>query len=286
MSKTTVPKAYKLSSGYILPSIGLGTYDIPRAETSEVVYQALKSGYRHLDTAVLYGNEHEVGQGIQKWLEEDPEHNKRQDVFYTTKLWNSQNGYSNAKRAIKECMEKVSPLGYIDLLLIHSPLSGTRRRLETYKAMQEAVDEGIVRSIGVSNYGKHHIDELLTWKELKHKPVVNQIEISPWIMRQDLADYCKSKGLVVEAFSPLTHGYKLKHPDVLLVAKETGTDAGRVLIRWSLQHGYVPLPKSRSVERLKGNVKAYDFELSPEQVSFLDQPQAYEPTDWECTDAP
>ncbi|SCV05602.1 LANO_0H11100g1_1 [Lachancea nothofagi CBS 11611] len=282
----TIPKTYKLSSGYLLPSLGLGTYDIPRAETAEVVYQGLKAGYRHLDTAVLYGNESEVAQGIHRWLQEDPKTNKRSDVFYTTKLWNSQNGYANAQRAIKECMEKARPLGYIDMLLIHSPLSGSKRRLETYKAMQEAVDQGIVKSVGVSNYGKHHVDELLAWPELKHKPVVNQIEISPWIMRQDLADHCKSKGLVVEAFSPLTHGYKLKHPNVLQVAKETGYDAGQVLIRWSLQHGYVPLPKSRSVARLTGNLKAYDFELTPAQMSFLDQPEAYEPTDWECTDAP
>ncbi|SCV03448.1 LAME_0H10506g1_1 [Lachancea meyersii CBS 8951] len=282
----SVPKTYKLSSGHLLPSLGLGTYDIPRSETTEVVYQALKAGYRHLDTAVLYGNEQEVAQGIHQWLQEDPHNNKRSDVFYTTKLWNSQNGYSNAKRAIQECLEKAKPLGYIDLLLIHSPLSGPRRRLETYKAMQEAVDQGVVRSIGVSNYGVQHVDELLAWPELKHKPVVNQIEISPWIMRQELADHCKAKGLVVEAFSPLTHGYKLKHPNVLQVAKETGHDAGQVLIRWSLQHGYVPLPKSRSVARLTGNLKAYDFQLSPEQISFLDQPNAYEPTDWECTDAP
>ncbi|KAM3160611.1 hypothetical protein ACU8KH_04747 [Lachancea thermotolerans] len=286
MSSTSVPRAHKLSSGYVLPSLGLGTYDIPRAETAEVVYQALKAGYRHLDTAVLYGNEREVGEGVEKWLKEDPKNHRRHDVFYTTKLWNSQNGYSNAKRAIQECLDKVRPLGYIDMLLIHSPLSGTRRRLETYKAMQEAVDAGIVRSIGVSNYGKHHIDELLTWEELKHKPVVNQIEISPWVMRQDLADYCKSKGLVVEAFSPLTHGYKIKHPNVVRVAEEVGRNTGQVLIRWSLQHGYVPLPKSRSVERLKGNLEVYDFELSPEQITFLDQPQAYEPTDWECTNEP
>lgn len=281
-----VPRFYKLSSGYSLPSIGLGTYDIPRGETANVVYEALKVGFRHMDTAVLYGNEHEVGQGIERWLQEDPETNKREDVFYTTKLWNSQNGYENAKRAIRECLEKVKPLGYIDLLLIHSPLSGPRRRLETWKAMQEAVDEGLVKSIGVSNYGIKHIEELLGWDQLRHKPVVNQIEISPWLMRQQLADFCKSKGLVVEAYAPLTHGYKLNHPNVLRVAKEVGCNPGQVLIRWSLQHGYVPLPKSKTVNRLQGNFDTYNIELTPEQLSFLDQPDAYEPTDWECTDAP
>lgn len=286
MSTKAIPRAYKLSSGYALPSIGLGTYDLPLDATSEIVYEALKCGYRHLDTAVLYGNEREVGEGILKWLKENPSSNKREDVFYTTKLWNSQNGYNNAKRAIQECFEKVEGLGYIDLLLIHSPLSGSRKRLETYKAMQEAVDKGIVRSIGVSNYGVHHIDELLNWNELKYKPVVNQIEISPWLMRQELADYCKSRGLIVEAYAPLTHGYKINHPNVLKVAKEAGCNSGQVLIRWSLQHGYVPLPKTKSVKRLPSNLDVYNIELTQEQIDFLDQPDAYEPTDWECTDAP
>lgn len=281
-----VPKFYKLSNGFKIPSIALGTYDIPRSQTAEIVYEGVKCGYRHFDTAVLYGNEKEVGDGIIKWLNEDPGNHKREEIFYTTKLWNSQNGYKRAKAAIRQCLNEVSGLQYIDLLLIHSPLEGSKLRLETWRAMQEAVDKGLVKSIGVSNYGKKHIDELLNWPELKHKPVVNQIEISPWIMRQELADYCKSKGLVVEAFAPLCHGYKMTNPDLLKVCKEVDRNPGQVLIRWSLQHGYLPLPKTKTVKRLEGNLAAYNFELSDEQMKFLDHPDAYEPTDWECTDAP
>lgn len=281
-----VAKTYRLSSGFNIPSVGLGTYEIPASETKNVVYEALKSGFRHFDTAVLYGNEYEVGQGIVKWLNEDTENNKREDVFYTTKLWNSENGYERAKKAIENCLDKVQGLGYIDLLLIHSPLSGERKRLETYRAMQEAVDEGKVRSIGISNYGTKHIDELLSWKGLKYKPVVNQIEISPWLMRQDLADYCKSKGIFVEAYAPLTHGYKLNDPDVLRVADEVGRNSGQVLIRWSLQKGYIPLPKTRNIGRLAGNIDVFSFALTDDQIAQLDKPDAYEPTDWECTDAP
>lgn len=281
-----VPKYYELQDGRKIPSLALGTYDIPNSVTAKVVTEALKCGYRHFDTAVLYGNEREVGQGIVDWINEDKAHNKREDVFYTTKLWNSQNGYNEAKRAIKECMQKVSGLGYIDMLLIHSPLSGQRRRLETWKAMQEAVDEGIVKSIGVSNYGKHHIEELLGWDELKYKPVVNQIEISPWVMRQELADYCKSVNLVVEAYAPMAHGYKMNDPGLREISKETGMNSGQLLIRWSLQHGYLPLPKTKTVARLASNLDVYNHKLSLDQVKRMDHPEAYDPTDWECTDAP
>ncbi|CDO95488.1 unnamed protein product [Kluyveromyces dobzhanskii CBS 2104] len=282
----TVPKSYELSSGYKIPSLGLGTYEIPPNKTAEVVYQALKVGYRHFDTAVLYGNEYEVGQGIKRWIDENPQAHKREDVFYTTKIWDTQNGYEKAKKAIDHCLEEVEDLRYIDLLLIHSPLSGKKLRLETYQAMQEAVDEGKVKSIGVSNFGFHHIEELLKWDKLKYKPVVNQIEISPWCMRQELADYCQSMGIRIEAYAPLTHGYKLKDPDLIKVANEVGCDAGQALIRWSLQKGYIPLPKTQSVSRLASNLDVYSFDLTSDQMDQLDQPFSYEPTDWECTNAP
>lgn len=282
----SVPKFYTLSNGVKIPSLALGTYDLPKSTTANIVYEALKCGYRHFDTAVLYNNERKVGEGIYQWLQEDPKNNKREDVFYTTKLWNSQNGYQPAKQAIKECLQKVEKLGYIDLLLIHSPLSGSKKRLETYKAMQEAVDEGIVKSIGVSNYGQHHLEELLSWEGLKYKPVVNQIEISPWCMRQELAQWCQSQGIVVEDYAPLTHGYKLKDPQLVKVAEEVGKNTGQVLIRWSLQHGYLPLPKTSNVDRLPGNLDVYDFKLSESQIKAFEHPEAHEPTDWECTDAP
>lgn len=253
---TSVPKYYTFNNGNQIPSIALGTYDIPQSITAKIVYEALKAGYRHFDTAVLYGNEHQVGEGILQWIQEDPQQNKRSDVFYTTKLWNSQNGYHQAQTAIKECLAKVHGLQYIDMLLIHSPLEGRTKRLETWRAMQEAVESGLVKNIGVSNYGRQHVEELLQWERLTIKPVVNQIEISPWVMRSELADYCKSVGLVVEAFAPLTHGYKLHDADLVRVSKEVGRSTVQVLIRWSLQHGYLPLPKTKTVKRLEENLEA------------------------------
>lgn len=281
----SIPREYKLLSNNTIPTIALGTYDLPRAKTTAIVEKALDEGYRHFDTAVLYENEYEVARGISNWLKKHS-NVKRDEIFYTTKLWNTQFGYDNAKKAIKECVKCVGDLGYIDLLLMHSPLGGKRLRIETWKALQEAVDEGLVKNIGVSNFGEKHLKDLFEWDGLKYKPVVNQIEISPWCMRQELADYCKSEGLVVEAYAPLTHGYKLQEEGLVKIADELKKSPTQVLIRWSLQHGYVPLPKTKTPTRLRENLEVYDFEIPDEKMKLLDHPEAYEPTDWECTNAP
>lgn len=280
-----VPRSYTLSSSHEIPSVALGTYNLPAHETTAIVEAALDSGYRHFDTAVLYDNEREVAEGISNWLKRNP-HVKREQIFYNTKLWNTQFGYEKAKKAIKKCVECVGDLGYLDMLLMHSPYGGKQKRIDTWRAMQEAVDEGLVKSIGVSNWGEMHLKDLFAWEGLKYRPVVNQIEISPWIMRQDLADFCKKEGLVVEAYAPLTHGYKLQDPELVEIAREVGKNTGQVLIRWSLQHGYVPLPKTRTVTRLKSNLEVFDFELTDEQMKTLDHPQSYEPTDWDPTCVP
>lgn len=278
----------KLNSGALIPSIGLGVYDIPQRDTARIVYEACKVGYRHFDTAVLYGNEHEVAQGILKYLKETPDA-KREDFFYTTKLWNSQLGASNTTRAIETMLKDIGDLEYIDLLLIHSPLPGTVKRLESYGVMQEYVEKKKVRTIGVSNYGKHHIEELWNWEGLKIKPAVNQIEISPWVMRTELAQWCLKNGIQVEAYAPLTHGYKLADtPGSGLheVCAKYKKSYAQILIKWSLTKGYVPLPKTKTPSRLIENLNVNDFELTDEDIKLIDQPDAYEPTDWECTDAP
>ncbi|QPG75330.1 hypothetical protein FOA43_002683 [Brettanomyces nanus] len=267
-----------------IPFIGLGTYAIRNAE--EVVEKAMDVGYRMIDTAVLYGNERECGQGIFKWLKKDPVHNKREDVFYVTKLWNDQNGYESAKRAIKECLNKVSDLKYIDLLLIHSPTEGRQMRLETWKAMQEAVESGIVKSIGVSNYGEKHIDELLNWEGLKVKPVVNEIEVSPWCMRQALCDFTKSRGLQVIAYAPLSHAYRVDDPDATIVAKAHGVTNAQVLIRWSIQKGYIPIPKTKTLSRLSSNLDVQSFTLSATDMKRLDHPYVHDPSDWDVVNCP
>ncbi|KAK6205588.1 NADP-dependent oxidoreductase domain-containing protein [Scheffersomyces amazonensis] len=276
----------KLNSGSLIPSIGLGTWDLPRHQTSDIVYEACKVGYRHFDTAVLYGNEREVSQGIVRFLSENPQY-KREEFFYTTKLWNNQLGTNETRRAIEEMIEKIGDLQYIDLLLIHSPLPGKQHRLQAYEQMQIAKDNGYVKNIGVSNYGKHHIEELLTWPQLRFKPVVNQIEISPWCMRTELATWCLSQGIHVEAYAPLTHGYKLtEDPTLAKYAKKYEVSPAQILIKWSLQKGYIPLPKTKTLTRLPQNLDVNSFTLSDDDIKEIDRPDAYEPTDWECTDAP
>ena len=279
-------KNLTLNSGTVIPHVGLGCYDIPLRSTKDVVKEALNVGYRLFDSAVLYGNEKEVGEGISEWLAKNPSHS-RSEVLYTTKLWNSQCGYQRAKKAINSCLDKVSALGYIDLLLIHSPLCGPQERIETWKAMQEAVEEGIVKNIGVSNFGRHHIEQLLQWEGLKIPPCINQIEISPWCMRDALAKWCLQQNIQVEAYAPLTHGYKLTHPPPGFkpILSKYDINMGQLLIKWSVQKGYIPLPKTKTVSRLKGNI-SLDFEFTEEEMATIDQPGAYEPTDWECTDAP
>jgi diketogulonate reductase-like aldo/keto reductase len=279
-----VEKYIKLNSGYSIPTVALGTWKLSRTETASIVYTALKKGYRHFDTAILYGNEREVGDGIAKWLKEDPANNKREDVFYTSKLWTF-NSYEQAKHEIKKALDAVEDkLGYIDLLLLHSPTPGPVGRLEAWGALQETVDAGKVRSIGVSSWGEHHLKQLFAWKGYKIKPAVNQIEISPWIMRQNLADYCKSEGIAIEAYSPLAHGGRLSDPTVQKIAKKYNVSSAQVLIRWSLQKGYIPLPKSSNVERLTSNLDVYDFELSAQEVEEISHPESHDPTDWDVTD--
>lgn len=283
MSIRTIGKNIKLNNGTFIPFMGLGTWEIMNAD--EVVKEALNVGYRCIDTAYLYGNEKECGDGILNWLKENPQ-NKREDVYYITKLWNNQHGYTRAKYAIDECLEKVKGLGYIDLLLIHSPTQGRQMRLETWKAMQEAVQEGKVKSIGVSNYGIKHIEELLSWDGLTILPVVNEIEVSPWCMRQKLCDYTRSQNIEVIAYAPLSHSYRLHDPDAVEIANNKGVSVAQILIRWSLQKGYIPIPKTKTLSRLSQNLDVLNFELSDSEIKKLDHPNVHDPSDWEVTECP
>ncbi|KAI5959155.1 uncharacterized protein KGF55_005498 [Candida pseudojiufengensis] len=276
-----------LNSGNKIPSIGLGTYNIPGSKTTQIVYEALKVGYKSFDTAVLYGNEEEVIAGISQFLKDNKDV-KRSDIFYTTKLWNNQVGKNETTKAINKMMEQIGDLEYIDMLLIHSPLPGKQRRLDAWKIMQEAVAQGKIKNIGVSNYGPQHIEELLNWSELKIPPAVNQIEISPWCMRDEIANWCLNKNIQVEAYAPLTHGQRLQkqEPEFAQIMKKYNKTAAQILIKWSLQKGYIPLPKTATPSRLKENLEVNDFELTPEEINIISQEDVHDPTDWETFDAP
>ncbi|KAK9455665.1 NADP-dependent oxidoreductase domain-containing protein [Dipodascopsis uninucleata] len=264
----------KLSSGYSIPVVGLGVYLTPQNEARKIVYDALKVGYRHIDSAQYYENEQEVGEAIVNWINEDLA-NKREDVFYTTKVAAGTLGYDSVRASVKKSLELVKDLGYIDLMLIHAPFGTKQQRLESWKALQEFVEEGVIRSIGVSNYGNHHLKELLEWDGLKIKPVVNQVEINPWLCRKELVDYNTANGILIEAYSPLTRGMRLNDSELKALAKKYGKTTSQILLRWSLQKGYIVLPKTISPSRLEPNLEVFDFELSPEDEKSLTHEDQY-----------
>jgi len=280
MSKFSVPKltadaVYKLSSGHTIPVIGLGVFLTPPHVAHDIVYEALKKGYRHFDSAQYYGNENEVGDGIIQWLKENPQA-KREDIFYTTKIKSPENiGYEKTLASARESLEKVKGLRYIDLLLIHAPFGNKTLRLGSWKALQELVEEGVVKSIGVSNYGNHHLQELLDWEGLTIKPVINQIELNPWLMRQEIVDFDRKNDVILQAYSPITRGMRLDDPDLLTLSKKYGKSPAQILIRWSLQQGFVTLPKTVNPDRLVSNLDVFDFNIEDEDVKLLSHPESY-----------
>lgn len=268
-----IPPVYKIRSGsqtLTIPSMGLGVYMIPLRDTAEIVEEALKIGYRQFDTARLYGNETQTAEGIANFLAKNKDV-KREDVFYTTKIWSSEFGDKSAQRAIDESLEDAHSIGYIDLFLIHTPESTPENRLATYKKLQQAVDSGKVKAIGVSNYGVKHLKELYDWPELKYAPVVNQIEINPWLYHEDITKFCKEKGILIQTYSPLMLGSRRLKTSTELQALATKyqKSPAQIVLRWNLQLGYIPLPKTARVERLKENHDIFDFELNDEEMKQL-----------------
>lgn len=263
-------KIMKLNSGNSIPAIGLGVYLTPPGEAKDIVFKALEVGYRHIDSARHYQNEKEVCSAIAEWIKQDPVKNKREDVFYTTKIKDDDHGYEQAKKAIKECLDCAKDIGYIDLILIHSPQTNYEKRHGAWMALQEAVESGKVKSIGVSNYAIKHLEELLAYPDLKIVPAINQFELHPWLTRVELAEFCHTKGIKVEAFSPLTRGQKLKDEGLMEIAAKYGKTTAQILLNWSLSKGYIALPKTATYERLLPNLESQDFKLSPEDIKLMD----------------
>ncbi|CDK28022.1 unnamed protein product [Kuraishia capsulata CBS 1993] len=259
----------KLNSGYDIPELGFGVYQVDPADTAELVYSALKVGYRHIDTAQFYGNEYETAQGILKWLKEG--HGKRSDVFLTTKV-RSPEGYDEVVESINGSLQKIEGLEYLDLILLHSPMTNKEKRLGSWKAFQEFNEKGLIKSIGVSNYGNHHIKELQDWEGLRVLPAVNQIELHPWNQRPNEVKYDRSLGIEIQAWSPLTQGKKFDDPQLLKLSKKYNKTPAQVLIKWSLQLGNIVLVKSSTQARQLENLQVDDFELSKEELeSFKDE---------------
>ncbi|WP_251717625.1 aldo/keto reductase [Lactobacillus agrestimuris] len=259
---------YTLANGVEIPVIGFGTWQTPSGQVAEdSVLAALNAGYRHIDTAAAYGNEESVGNAIKK------SGVNRHDLFVTTKLWNKNHGYKQAKAAIDESLQKLG-LDYLDLYLIHWPNPVDMRdnwaemNAESWQAMEEAQRAGKIRALGISNFRKHHIDELMKTAEIK--PVVNQNYLNPSDLQPELVAYDDKLGMLNEAYSPLGTGGLLGNDTVNEVAKNHGKSPAQVLIRWSLQHGFLPLPKSVHPEYIKANAEVFDFELSDAEMKQLD----------------
>jgi diketogulonate reductase-like aldo/keto reductase len=249
-----------LLSGASIPQVGLGVWQASAGrETQNAVLSALRFGYRHIDTARIYGNEADVGAAVRD------SGVPREEVFVTTKLWNQDQGYDRALRAFDASLKRLG-LAYVDLYLLHWPVAGLR--LESWRALERLSADSRARSIGVSNFLVPHLEELLAHAHVV--PAVDQIECSPFLQRRETVALCARHGIVVEAYSPLTRGMRLTHPAVLQVARDVGRSPAQVLLRWAIQHGHVVLPKSTKPERIAENGSVFDFSLDSEAIRRLD----------------
>jgi diketogulonate reductase-like aldo/keto reductase len=250
----------QLNSGARIPQVGLGVWQTPSgAATRQAVAAALDAGYRHVDTARIYGNEADVGAAVREGAV------ARAELFVTTKLWNADQGYDPARRAFDASLARLG-LDYVDLYLIHWPVAG--KRLESWRALERIHADGRARSIGVSNFLVPHLEELLG--AAKQVPAVNQIELTPFLQRRDTRALCDRHGIVIEAYSPLTRGQRLNHPVVADVARRVGRSGAQVLLRWGVQHRLVELPKSTRPARIAENGALFDFALDDRAMNELD----------------
>lgn len=259
---------FTLSNGVKIPAIGFGTWQAPDGYVAvEAVKCALASGYRHIDTAAAYDNERSVGRAIAESGID------RRQIFITSKVWNTDRGYDTTLRAFDKSLALLG-LDYLDLYLIHWPAAEHQFddwrliNARTWQAVQRLYSEGRVRAIGVSNFMPHHLRPLIDEAELA--PMVNQIEYHPGWTQPDCVIYCKEMGIVVEAWSPLGRGRVLADPTLEAIAAAHGKSVAQVCLRWELQSGVLPLPKSVTPERIRQNIDIFDFALTPAEMQAID----------------
>lgn len=257
----------ELKNGIKIPAIGYGTWQTPDGEVAEAgVKTAIKSGYRHIDTAAAYGNEISVGKGIRE------SRIPRKELFVTSKVWNEERGYEKTLAAFEKTLSDLG-LEYLDLYLIHWPASSHQFsdweeiNLGTWKAMSELYQAGKIKAIGVSNFKPHHLKALM---EAEVKPMVNQIEFHPGMLQEETMAYCKENGILVEAWSPLGTGRMLSNEVLLSIAEKYQKSVAQLCIRWCIQHEVLPLPKSVTPSRIVENLDVFDFEISKEDMRVID----------------
>ncbi|KAH8100787.1 aldo-keto reductase [Cristinia sonorae] len=280
MAQLTLESKLKLRDGNEIPILGFGTYELEGQDATNPVKAALEAGYRHIDSAEWYYNEKECGAAIRAFLSEADL--PRSSIFFTTKL-QSNGKYDTVKATIDRSL-KACGLEYIDLYLLHSPLGGPELRRESWRAVCDAKKEGKLKSIGVSNFGVKHLQEMIeAGVEL---PVINQVDLHPFMTRTDIVEVCKAHDIALEAWGPLVRGERFRHPSITRLAKQYSKTPAQVLLRYSLQKGYIPLPKSKSPERIRSNTEIFDFALTKEEVAHLDSLDEYLVTDWDVTTRP
>ena len=262
-------KSYTLNNGVSIPVLGFGTW---KAENGEVAYQAvleaLKAGYRHIDTAAIYKNEESVGRAIRD------SGIPRQKIFVTTKLWNTNHSYDEACQAFEESMEKLG-LDYLDLYLIHWPNpkplrendEWKTRNAEVWRAMEDLYQEGKIRAIGVSNFLPHHLEALL--ETARVIPAVNQVRLAPGVYQEEVVSCCREKGILLEAWGPFGQGELFDKKEVQEIAAKHGKSVAQIALAWSLAEEFLPLPKSVTASRIQSNLDCFGIELSKEEREVL-----------------
>ncbi|MGI6312723.1 MAG: aldo/keto reductase [Candidatus Cryptobacteroides sp.] len=255
-----------LSNGYRIPKMGFGTFRMAPEDTVEAVKYAIEAGWRHIDTAAVYGNEKEVGRAVRE------SGFPRKKIFVTSKLWNADRGYDSALRAFDQTLERMG-FDYLDLYLIHWPASPffhddwKKQNADSWKALERLYKEDRIKAIGLSNFMPRHINELLKTAEIK--PMVNQIEFHPGWMQKDCTDFCKEQGIVLEAWAPLIKGEILSDSVISNIASAHGCTEAQVVLSWVLACGLIPLCKSVTPSRIAENLKAAEIKLTPEEVSAI-----------------
>ncbi|WP_166355724.1 aldo/keto reductase [Phytoactinopolyspora limicola] len=255
----TVP-TLTLNDSRRIPQLGFGVFQVPRDETATIVRHALDAGYRSIDTAAIYGNEEGVGRAITgSGLDRD-------EVFVTTKVWNSDQGYDETIRA---CQASLARLGLeaVDLYLIHWPAPGQERYADTWRALNTLRDDGLVYSIGVSNFEPAHLTRIMD--DTGVAPAINQVELHPWLQQAPLREFCDAYGILLEAWAPLAKAKLLAEPVIVDIAERHQRTPAQVVLRWHLQSGHVTIPKTVTTERMYENISVFDFELNDDDLADI-----------------
>ncbi|ASS73655.1 aldo/keto reductase [Tumebacillus algifaecis] len=253
-----------LSNGVKMPWLGLGVFKVEEgSELVNAVKTAIQHGYRSVDTAAIYANESGVGQGIREGIQATGI--TREDLFITSKVWNSDLGYDSTLKAYEASLQKLG-LEYLDLYLIHWPVQGKYK--DAWRALETLYKEGRVKAIGVSNFQIHHLEDLL--KDAEIKPMINQVEYHPMLTQKELHAYCKQQDIQLEAWSPLMQGQLLDNPVLQEIADNHRKSIAQIILRWDLQNEVITIPKSIKENRIVENASVFDFELTPAEMQQID----------------